>query len=152
MRKVQRHHGFSLIEMLIVLAIVAMVAAVSMPYARQSGERRELDMAVIRIAAQLRMAQMAAQAKQSEQWVAVDTKARRVTSSASPDKIELPATVTIEVTAALDGIRNDTGEIRFFPDGGSTGGKLRFQQGQYTRGLAVNWLTGAVTTETEGAQ
>ena len=48
------------------------------------------------------------------------------------------------VTAAEEQTSETTGRIRFYPDGSSTGGKVRLISGEREWQVQVGWLTGEV--------
>jgi general secretion pathway protein H len=59
--------------------------------------------------------------------------------------IELPDSLEMEVLAARELNRGDLGVIRFYPDGGASGGHVRLthERGMSTQ-LTVDWLLGTV--------
>mgnify|MGYP006381334487 CR=1 FL=1 len=58
---------------------------------------------------------------------------------------ELPGKMELRlVTAAEEQTSQTTGRIRFYPDGSSTGGKVRLISGEREWQVQVGWLTGEV--------
>jgi general secretion pathway protein H len=53
----------------------------------------------------------------------------------------------IELLAADDGRRERGGSIRFYPDGGSSGGTLVIGRAPSAHRIAVDWLTGRVDVD-----
>jgi general secretion pathway protein H len=50
-------------------------------------------------------------------------------------------------TAAAELIDTGSGRIRFFPDGGATGGAIDLALGEQHSRVSVDWLTGQVEIE-----
>ena len=48
-------------------------------------------------------------------------------------------------TAQADIVNDSTGAIRFFPDGGSNGGRITIGSGERKYDVDIDWLTGRVT-------
>jgi len=58
----------------------------------------------------------------------------------------LPADLALELLTVSGEARNDNeGDIRFNPDGSSTGGRISLSDGQRRIGVGVDWLTGRVS-------
>lgn len=134
--------GFTLVEMLVTLVILGLAAAVAMQFAG-SGAGRRAD----RIAATLgsEMALLRAQALRSGQTahLVFDPESGRFLSSrpgATPIATKpLPVLVQVEETANAT-----AGEIRFLPDGGSSGGRIVIGG----RVLTIGTLLGGVSRGT----
>ena len=57
----------------------------------------------------------------------------------------LPRTLELKLyTAQSDLVSDRVGAIRFFPDGGSNGGRITLAAGQRKYDVDVDWLTGRV--------
>ena len=56
----------------------------------------------------------------------------------------LPAAVELELLTAESELAVGGGAIRFYPDGGSTGGEIKVSRNSAVRLVTVDWLTGAV--------
>ncbi len=112
----QNSHGFTLLELLVVmvlLALIATVAASAPPPGRLPGE---LTAAARALDAALRAARSEALAQNREVVFAIDVAARRYSGGA------LPAGVELVVDAAAGELAGaTTGGIRFYSDGSSTG-------------------------------
>jgi general secretion pathway protein H len=143
--------GFTLVEMLVVLAIIAAVAVVALPYAGNSGASRKLDALAAAIASGLRAAQAQALAKNRIATVTIDLKERTITTSAEQKSIIIPAEASLRIITAQNDVAQDRAVMRFFPEGGSTGGKIETSMKKDVRTIAVNWLTGAVVVS-KGAE
>jgi general secretion pathway protein H len=57
----------------------------------------------------------------------------------------LPARVDLKLfTAQNDLVDGNVGSIRFFPDGGSNGGRITVAAGERKFDVDIDWLTGRV--------
>jgi general secretion pathway protein H len=144
MSRVARNDGFTLVEMLVVLSLVALLLVVSLPYSTSSGEARKLDAASQIIAAKLRETQTLSLSSNRERSLTLDI-GKGLLVQADPDKIfEIPKGITLSVVTSGNEILDDAGAFRFFPDGGSTGGKIILSSGDSRREIAISWLTGGI--------
>ena len=58
----------------------------------------------------------------------------------------MPKNVEVKLFTAQSELTDaNTGSIRFFPDGGSTGGRITVMANERKYAVDVNWLTGQVT-------
>jgi general secretion pathway protein H len=136
--------GFTLVEMLVVLALVAVTAAVSLPYSLTGGEARKLDAFAQTVVAKLNAAQIKALSSNEDTVLRFDV-ARGLIVEAGPDpQTALPRGITLQVTTSKDEVILDRAAIRFFPNGGSTGGTIILSKDDQNRIIAINWLTGAI--------
>jgi general secretion pathway protein H len=137
--------GSSLIELLVVLAILALVAAIALPGARMPGQQPSLRLVAADIATRLRAARSLAIAQQREVAFAFDTETRTYGVAGLGAPRAVPSTVDVSVTTARQYVRN-AGEARlvFYSDGTSSGGTIRLSVQQQQVSIGVAWLTGAV--------
>lgn len=145
--RIRHNAGFSLVEVLAVLTIMALVlGAVSI---RMGGglERVRLDALAREISAELNRARIAAIHTNREALFRVDMETRRF-GTPEPDH-ELPEGVVIRLVTARSETSVDarSGAIRFFPDGTSTGGRLELERKGRMLTVRVDWLTGHVGVE-----
>ena len=137
--------GFTLLEMVCVLAIIALLAAVLLPFVPHETSRSRLQAYALQAAALLKADRDAAITRRTSVATLVDADARAIRSGASRSAIAIPADVrfdallpqTCRQRAALS-------TISFFPNGTSCGGAItltRFDTGYEIR---VNWLTGRI--------
>jgi general secretion pathway protein H len=136
-------HGFTLVEMLVVLAILAIVLGISIPYSFHSREKTAVDAASRRIAAMLRQAQSLAMAENGDVAIFLNVEKGTVAfGNAKP--VELEGSLVISALSVRELSLAPNAAYRFFPDGGSTGGRIVIAKGGISREIAVNWLTGAI--------
>jgi general secretion pathway protein H len=137
--------GFTLLEMVCVLAIIALLSAVLLPFIPHETSRSRLQAYALQTAALLKTDRDAAITRQTSVVTLVDAETRAIRSGASRALILIPDDVrfdtllpqTCRQQAALS-------TIRFFANGTSCGGTIaltRFDTGYEIR---VNWLTGRI--------
>jgi general secretion pathway protein H len=135
----------TLLELLIVLSIMAVVAAMVVPIVGGGVSTSELKSAARQVAAGLRLARSEALATRRETGVTLDLERR--TFQVERDRAEhaLPRDVELKLfTAQNDIVSERTGAIRFYPDGGSNGGRITIAAGERKYEVDVDWLTGRV--------
>jgi general secretion pathway protein H len=127
-----RSAGFTLVELMIVLAVLSLAAALALPYFVKGQERAALGGATQVVRAALGNARAAAIAEDREVTFAGGINGYRVDG-------------TRQVFAAASGlvveIRSGS-RIAFFPSGGSSGGRVVVREGTARRDIDVEALTG----------
>jgi general secretion pathway protein H len=140
-----RDAGFTLLETLAVIAIVAIVMAVIGPALTRPSERFALAMASQEIAAVLKLTRSTAVTTNSEQLFFIDVQKRSFGSSAIKQKSFAEAIQVAFKVAEPERLSEFRGGIRFFADGSSTGGELLLTHKSKSTALCVHWLTGRLT-------
>ena len=108
--------GFALMELMLALALIALVAALALPRARPFDGGAALRSKAYETAALLRADRNAARRLNREVASTVDFGLRRIVSGATHDAVGLPEGVSMRLSAP------DYAGFRFFPDGRSSGG------------------------------
>ena len=136
----------TMIEILVVLAIMALGAAIVVPMVGGTGaSNSDLRSAARQIAAGLRHARSEAIAQRRETVLTLDLEKRSFRVAQEPRDVALPAKIEIKLfTAQSDLVNERQGAIRFFPDGGSNGGRVTVASGERKYEVDVDWLTGRV--------
>jgi general secretion pathway protein H len=129
-----RASGFSLLEMVVVLAILAMAAALIAPRAAAWRDDMRIEQAARDLATGLRAARAAAIHANREAVFVLDGVTGRYWSDVAPAPKALPKRVS-----AMDGVPRT---IRFFPDGGTSGGTLRLSEANRIAVIQVDSLSG----------
>ena len=137
-------NGFTLLELLIVLAILGLTITLAVPLFARAMPGVEAKAAARDVAAMLRAAHSQAIAGNREVTVAVDLE-RRTVELAGARSQTIAAGIGIGLyTAAEELIDKGAGRIRFYPDGTSTGGRVRLSAGDRKYDVIVDWISGNV--------
>ncbi len=140
-----RSTGFTLVELMVVMVIIALIMGLVATSLSRSISGAESRVAARKLMVALRYTRAQAILKKAESVFVVDTDAR--TYQAPGRKlVELPEGMDVVLTTARSELSSEAvGGIRFFPDGGSTGGHVDlFVNGREYR-VDVAWLTGEAT-------
>ena len=139
----RRAAGFTLIEVVCVLAIIAMLAGLILPQLPRGTSHARLEAYALEVAAMLMADHTAAIRRRTEIATTLDQQARTIRSGASADRINLPRDVDLDaLLAATCNGRNAGATIHFFPSGMSCGGTVQLRRGAAGFQIRVNWLTG----------
>jgi general secretion pathway protein H len=141
--------GFSLIEVVCVLALLAILAAIALPIAPRGTSTIRLESYALATAALLKADRTAARHRQREIATEVNASSRFIRSGASGREIRLPQDVSLDALLTTRCGRHPTGSaIRFFPSGMSCGGVIALGRSGRVYEVRVNWLTGGVEIAT----
>ncbi len=135
--------GFTLLEMLVVLAILAVVGSAALMLSGRRPAGVDVKSAANMLSAELRLARARAIHTSGETFVAVDVEAREFWNDRQAARQPLRHDLTIDlVTAAPERVSRAVGRVRFFPDGSSTGGSITLNLGAQVSKVSIDWLTG----------
>ena len=142
--------GFTLVELLVVMVIAALVLALVGTSISRSVSGAEMRTAAHKVAANIRYTRTQAILQKEEQVFVVDTEARTF-QAPEREMVELPEGMNVALTTARTELTGENvGGIRFYPDGGSTGGYVELESDNRVYKVSVAWLTGETTVEREG--
>ncbi|MET4730139.1 general secretion pathway protein H [Lysobacter enzymogenes] len=139
-----RQRGLSLLEMLLVIALIGAIGVLTVAALNGGIAGMQLRTASKQVAAQLRYTRSQAIASGRSQKFTIDPSAHtwRAPNGRSGD---IPKSVGIVFTGAREvQPRRGEGAIVFFPDGASTGGRVKLHAKQAAWNVDVAWLTGEV--------
>ncbi len=134
--------GFTLLEMLVVMTILALVAVLVVPLLARPPDTLRLEAATRDVIGALRLTRAAAIARNIEMTLMIDADKRIVESPAIPPRALAPDIVVQLTIAKPEQVGPSRGGFRFFPDGSSTGGDLTLTMRDRKVRICVNWMTG----------
>jgi general secretion pathway protein H len=146
--KTTRHAGgFTLVEMLVVLVIIALIMGLVGASISRNISGAEMRTAASKVAASLRYTRTQAILTKTEQVFLVDTE-KLTYQAGTREAKQLPEGMKMELNTARSELTSETaGGIRFYPDGGSTGGNVRLEANGRIYRVNVAWLTGEASVE-----
>lgn len=144
--------GFSLLELLLVAALMAVALALLGGAVAGALPGQQLREASARLAAELRATRARALATGEHQAFALDPATRQWRSGPIEGEArrrgELPSSLTLAATVAREAQPGpEVAAILFFADGSSTGGRIVLRREAAAWRVDVAWLTGAVRVE-----
>lgn len=137
--------GFTLLEMVCVLAIIAMLTAVLLPNISRDTSRPRLEAYAVETASLLKADRTAAIRHRVQIATQIDAGARSLRSGSTGQILRVPDDVTFD--ALLPKRCNERpafSTISFFPTGMSCGGTVMLSRLGTSYEIRVNWLTGGV--------
>jgi general secretion pathway protein H len=141
----ERQAGFTLLELLVVMVVLALISALAMPDFQRFVPALQQRSAAGQLAAVLRDARGQAIRSNFETTVTVDVQSRSYAVSYRQDWRRLEGRYALSLyTAAVEAAGDHVGSIRFFPDGSSTGGRVSLASDRQRHTVVVDWLTGRV--------
>ncbi len=142
--------GFTLLELLVVLAIVGLMAMAVPGFLLRDNSALDLDRAARAMADGLRKVQTAAVFKNGDQLFIIDTERRQFVAGDGATPVQLRQHIGLAfVSARQEQLGQSIGRIRFFPDGSSTGGRVRLALENRLQIIDVDWLTGSISVSSE---
>jgi general secretion pathway protein H len=140
----RRDRGFSLIEVLVTLTLVAAIAGMLSFSVVGRLDSVRVATAARDVAAALRYTRSQAILNREEKYLEIDLDRRSYTAPGK-QPVELPEALELKLlTASSEASSDKVGRIRFFADGGSTGGRVTLIAGGRQWKVNVSWLTGEI--------
>jgi general secretion pathway protein H len=137
--------GFTLIEIVCVLAIVSLLAALTLPFFPRATTQPRLEGYALEIASMLKRDRNAAIQRQIAVTTALSAQTQSIRSGATGQTLQLPEDVAFDaILAKRCGNRQTGTTIDFFPSGLSCGGTIAISRQGVGYQIRVNWLTGGV--------
>jgi general secretion pathway protein H len=141
-RSTDRRAGFTLIEVVAVMLIIALVASLAVTMMPGTG-RGGLKALTLETAALLRRERLGAVLTGRDRQVSLDGE-RRVLVGDGGDVLAIPRDVALDVLG-IDALWSGRqAVVRFTPDGASTGAVLKLSRENAEYEIRVNWYTGGV--------
>jgi general secretion pathway protein H len=144
-RPARAQEGFTLLETVCVVAIVAMLAAILLPILPRETSRPRLEAYAVETASLLNADRTAAIRRRMAVATRVDAETRSIRSGSSGRVVQFPNDVSID--ALLPQRCNEAPAfhtISFFATGMSCGGTIALSRPGAGYEIRVNWLTGGI--------
>lgn len=136
-----------MVELIVVLVIVGLMMALVGTSISRNISGAQMRTAAGKVAASLRYTRTRAILSKSQQVFLVDIENRNYQAADRP-QVELPEGMEVELNTARSELTSETvGGIRFYPDGGSTGGNVRLEANGRVYQVNVAWLTGEASVQ-----
>jgi general secretion pathway protein H len=138
--------GFTLLELVVAISIGGMLLAASIPSSVRFYESMQYRQAIRDVITMLSTARYTAINTGRAQDITLNPKTNVL--RLNKDTRQLPAKFNIVIHAARELNRDSEGVIRFYPEGGSSGGDIEIVQpsGSGVK-ISVDWLVGRVTQQ-----
>jgi len=141
----QFERGFTLLELIVVMAIIGLMVALIPGFLLRDNKGLDLDRATRAVAEGLHDVRSAAIKENRDQLFGLDVERRQFLPGEGATPVQLHRDIVVRfITARREQLTGSIGQIRFFPDGSSTGGKVELDLGDLTSQIEVDWLTGLV--------
>jgi general secretion pathway protein H len=138
-------HGFVLLEIVCVVAIIALLAAIILPIVPRTTSHSRLEAYAFEAASLLKADRDAAVRRRMQVRTQVDARARLIGSGATGRQLRLPDDVGVDAMLASRCSDRPAGfAIVFFASGMSCGGVIAMSRPGVGYQVRVNWLTGGV--------
>src|SRR5437588_8678940 len=136
--------GFTLIELIVTLTILGLALALLVGYKPPWSSRLGLRGTAAELASGLRLARSEAILRNRPILFEIDLAGHQFRVDTGPAR-RLPPQLSIALLT-VSGERRDaaTGDIRFNPDGSSTGGRISLSDGPQKVTIGIDWLSGRV--------
>lgn len=145
---IQSSKGFTLLEIMLVLFIVLLGFGVIGSRISSGNDSAAHQAAARDMMSALRYARGQALISRKQSTVDINLDENTYTVSDKDKVYTIPEKIAVTVVTAQEELSGD-GEaaIRFFPDGSSTGGRIKLERDGTNWQIDINWLTGQVDVE-----
>jgi len=139
----RREAGFTLVEMVALLAIFGLLVSVALPGLSSSTSHPKLEALALSAAAIFEADHYAAMRRHADVASIVDARTRTIGSGSSHRALQIPADVSFDTLLAKRCLGTETKSVVvFLPNGMSCGGVVALSRGGVGFDIRVNWLTG----------
>jgi general secretion pathway protein H len=144
-RAARGQDGFTLIEMVGIIAVIAMLAAILLPSIPRATTRPRLEAYAIETAALLKADRTAALRRGAQITAQVDAPRRAIRSGSTGRILQVPDDVSFQAMLPQScNERPARATISFFATGSSCGGTIVLSRLGTGYEIRVNWLTGGI--------
>jgi general secretion pathway protein H len=147
-RRAACQQGFTLLELMVVIGILALAVAIVAPSLNRARLSLTVRSAAYELAAGLRAARAAAQSGNRVEIVTLDLSRRGYWAEGVVARRTFPANVAVELAVPeSERLGPAAGRVRFFPDGSASGASVVLSDGRRAASVLVDWLNGDVRIE-----
>jgi len=139
--------GYTLVELLVVLALIGLLISATPSIVSAARPGAEARATAYALADELRSARNSAILNNAERAVRLDVKAKTYAILPGGFIHRLPQAVGMEFRGTVDGPGDSTAELRFFPDGSSTGGTVRITSRGQDHWIVDHALSGRISVD-----
>ncbi|SDN39108.1 prepilin-type N-terminal cleavage/methylation domain-containing protein [Afipia sp. GAS231] len=141
----EHQRGFMLLEMVCVIALIAMLATVLLPILPHHTSRSRLQAYALETATLLKADRDAAIRRSADVSTLVDASSRAIHSGLTTQTVRIPDDVRFDALLPQTCRRRPVlSRISFFADGTSCGGTIALARLDTAYEIRVNWLTGRI--------
>lgn len=135
--------GFTLLEMIVALIIVALVSTIAVTSVGRSKKPPTLDRMAKSTHSLILRARQKAMLTGVLQRLKIDTQTNRIEIHGEKQTLSLPMSTSIKVTTATKLVSDQRAELQFNPDGSASGGTLEItdELGR-SQSIRISWITG----------
>ena len=142
-RKRHADEGFTLLELLLVLGILALTGWFAMPLVNRPAGDATLAATAQKLANDMRVARAAAIRDNTEHTMTIDLARRRFWVDGVTKASAIPDGIAVDfVTVQAEQLSARQGRLRFFVDGSTTGGNVVLKAGRRVVMIELDWMTG----------
>jgi len=136
--------GFTLIELLVVIMVMSIISSLVIPYYK-SGKKSDLNNISRRLVSNLRYVRSDAIRSGKKKEVHFDLSKNNYVYGKEKKVVHIPDEVRIRLMLDWRGISENTGRLKFYPDGSSSGASVELEKdGKYLT-IVATWLSGNIT-------
>ena len=140
--------GFTLLEMMLVMFVVILGFAVIGLNISSGTSAASHESAARDLVSALRFAKGEALISHQQTTVSLDLNDNTYTVSDRDKVFSIPEDIALTVVTAQEELTGEgLASIRFFPDGSSTGGRIKLERNGALWQIDINWLTGQIELE-----
>jgi general secretion pathway protein H len=144
--KAQGEDGYTLMELLVVMAIIGLITSVSFAQMRRSNTAVNAQDIGRRMEQHLNAARTESILKRQTVTLSIQlAEPRRLLGSEEQLLLDIPRSIAISTRSGKLGNKDpEVATYRFFSNGASSGGSITIADGISSERLEINWLTGIV--------
>ena len=144
-RVLYKRLGFSLIELIVALFVLALLVTITATGLGWTDRNVSMRKQTAEIARSIATAQSEAIAKRKVASLLIDVENKTWTTAAGAEH-PVDDSFALSFRTSNDEILSQSvARLTFYPDGSSSGGIIKLQRADETRAIEVDWMTGAIS-------